>query len=208
MRREDFYSAHQHVEQALPRGFFLNVAEVLAQDGAVDGFHVRGEDGQRGGKFAAQLRQRHARRFGDFGKTDLLDRFVREQIEKCRNDFFTVARRRAGLTPGGWSRRFACRSTCRSASGFSCHGAILHSALNEARPRPGRGFAFAISLANVGEGGDRSKAANRRRRSGDENQPANSRERAVAAAMASFISRKRPFGRISTASAAAVVPPG
>jgi hypothetical protein len=39
-------------------------------------------------------------------------------------------------------------------------------------------------------------------------QASNSRERAVAAAIASFISRMRPFGPISTASAAAVVPPG
>jgi hypothetical protein len=38
--------------------------------------------------------------------------------------------------------------------------------------------------------------------------PANSRERAVAAAMASLKSRTKPSGRINTASAAAVVPPG
>lgn len=90
--------------------------------------------------------------------------------------------------------------------------AILQFALDEAinrqtLGRAGRGFAFAISLANVGEGRDRSKATNRGRHSGDENQPANSRERAVAAAMASLISRMRPFGRIRIASAAAVVPP-
>jgi hypothetical protein len=39
-------------------------------------------------------------------------------------------------------------------------------------------------------------------------QPANSRERSVAAAMASLISLVRPLARIRTASAAAVVPPG
>jgi len=101
--------------------------------------------------------------------------------------------------------------------------AILQFALNEAinrqtLRRAGRGFAFAISRANVGEGGDRSKATKEQSApaqtgegciaSGKTHQPANSRERAVAAAMASLMSRMRPFGRISTASAAAVVPPG
>ena len=92
--------------------------------------------------------------------------------------------------------------------------AILQFALNEAinrqtLRRARRGFAFAISCANVGEGGDRSKATKEQSAPAQTgHQPANSRERAVAAAMAWLISRMRPFGRINTASAAAVVPPG
>ena len=60
MRRQNFDPAHQHVEQAFARRLLFHVAHVLRQHGAVDGLDVGGEDTERRGEFAAQLRERHA----------------------------------------------------------------------------------------------------------------------------------------------------
>src|SRR5262249_50038737 len=99
---------------------------------AVDGFHVSGQNGQGGGKLAAQRGQRHARGFGDFGKADPLDRLVSEEVEKRRDDLFAIACRGGGSRlPSRSSRRVTSGSTCRSACRFR-HGAILQFALNKA----------------------------------------------------------------------------
>ncbi len=56
-------------------------------------------------KLAAQLRERHAGRFGNLGKTDLLDRLLGKKREEGRDDFVAVAGRRRGLSCGGWCAR-------------------------------------------------------------------------------------------------------
>jgi len=108
VRCEQFKPAHQHVEQALARRLFGHVGIAAGKHCAVGLAHVRGEDREPRSECAAQIRERHLRCLGNFGKADALNRFFREQRHECVNDAlafgFAAARRGTG---GGLARGFA-----------------------------------------------------------------------------------------------------
>jgi hypothetical protein len=71
---------------------------------------VRGQDSQRRGKFAAQLRERHAGLVRDLGKPDVFDSFLAEKVQERRYDFVAFGRRRGGFARGGSSG--SCGRVC------------------------------------------------------------------------------------------------
>ena len=122
MRRKDFETAHQHIEQALALGLLGHVADIGREHRAIGRLDMSGKDGERGGKFVAQLRERNAGLSGDVGKPDRLEALVGQKRQKGRDDFLAIGGRSCR---SGGARR-ARRSGADLRAGLRAMSELLH----------------------------------------------------------------------------------